>query len=303
MVTNYSLASFDICKSTPTNLIDSVTFDIQGDSTYITSWATMVVGISANEPVDTIIFPIIDSLNTAYIDGITYTTTLISSTPGAGVTDIDGNSYGTTVLGNGQEWMTENLRTSRYANGDWLESATNSSEPFANSQVGTWCHFEYDFGYDQTYGKLYNWYAVDDVRNVCPDGWHVPDTADFFNLFRYISPENCSNYGFPHPSEYGSWMHIQNAQALIQENSWWDGEPPLIAHNATNATGFSGFDSGWGNSGGWGHGYTWIWSSTAQPGPGVGKLRLSYDYGSGLPSHFFGHESPVGSGYIRCIKD
>ena len=265
-----------------------MTFDVQADTTWLVIWSHYQL-TNGSTLVDFQRHSLTD------IDSITYTTTLISSTPGTGVTDIDGNSYGTTVIGNGQEWMAENLRTTRYANGDWIENIEDVSD-FNDATIGAWCHFENDFGYDQTYGKLYNWYAVDDPRNVCPDGWHVPDTADYGSLLRYIE-----NWSFPNPAwpnEYGAYFGtIATADVLITEqSSWFAGIYP--AHYANNATGFSITQTGV-LSGSSFSDFPVFWTSTATPGQSVYQLLVHYNY---FRSVFLNTHAYIGCS-IRCIKD
>lgn len=72
-------------------------------------------------------------------------------TPGSGVTDIDGNTYQTIVI-NGQEWMAENLKTSKYANGIEIPNVTTNAWPLLTS--GAWCNFANDSLNDNIYGKL-----------------------------------------------------------------------------------------------------------------------------------------------------
>ena len=100
----------------------------------------------------------------------------VVSNPGAGVT-YGGVNYPTVVLGNGQEWMAENLRTTTYANGDPIPNVTDPNQ-WGALTTGAWAHYNNDSQYENPYGKLYNWYAVDDSRNVCPTGWHVPSDAE-----------------------------------------------------------------------------------------------------------------------------
>ena len=72
------------------------------------------------------------------------------------LTDKDGNIYNSVTIGT-QMWITENLKTTKYSNGD---ASTNIA----------------------TYGRLYTWYAVIDSRNICPTGWHVPTDAEWETL-------------------------------------------------------------------------------------------------------------------------
>ena len=94
-----------------------------------------------------------------------------SQAPGNGVTDIDGNNYPTTIYGS-LEVMAENLKTTRFANGDPIPNVTDFSI-WSNLSSGAWCNFLNDPANDSIYGKLYNGFVVDDSRNVCPTGWHV----------------------------------------------------------------------------------------------------------------------------------
>ncbi len=96
------------------------------------------------------------------------------------LTDIDGNVYQTVKIGD-QLWTAENLRTTRYRNGDDIPTGLDDIE-WDTTEFGAFAiypHGEID-GLEsneevvEAYGKLYNWYAVDDSRGLCPDGWVVP---------------------------------------------------------------------------------------------------------------------------------
>ena len=103
-----------------------------------------------------------------------------SQAPGNGVTDIDGNNYPTTTYGS-IEVMAENLKTSRFANGDFIPNVTDFSV-WSNLSSGAWCNFSNDPANDSVYGKLYNGFVVDDSRNVCPAGWHVLDQSEWNDI-------------------------------------------------------------------------------------------------------------------------
>jgi uncharacterized protein (TIGR02145 family) len=105
-------------------------------------------------------------------------------TSGGGVTDIDGNQYATVILGN-QEWMAENLKTTKYSNGDLIEQTIDNTY-WAYTPVGMWRHYNDSVQYEATYGKWYNWFSVIDPRNVCPTGWHVPYNNEWDSLAIYL---------------------------------------------------------------------------------------------------------------------
>ena len=99
-----------------------------------------------------------NSAGTSYGNEASFTTTAggggIVTNPGAGVT-FDGYTYPSIVLGNGQEWMAENLRTTTYANGDPIPNITDDTQ-WENLTTGAWSHYNNDSQYENPYGKLYN---------------------------------------------------------------------------------------------------------------------------------------------------
>lgn len=101
----------------------------------------------------------------------------------ATVTDVDGNVYHTVTI-NGQTWMAENLRVTRYQNGDALVNAfTNTNYDWVNGTNGGGYTFANgDTTNLHTYGLLYSEYAVNDSRNLAPAGWHVATQTDWDNL-------------------------------------------------------------------------------------------------------------------------
>jgi uncharacterized protein (TIGR02145 family) len=102
------------------------------------------------------------------------------------MTDQQGNVYKTIVIGT-QEWMAENLKTSIYRNGNAIANVTDNNQ-WSGLTTGAFCYYNNDSQYDCPYGKLYNWYAVGDPRNVCPTGWHVPTDAEWSVLINYLDP-------------------------------------------------------------------------------------------------------------------
>jgi uncharacterized protein (TIGR02145 family) len=99
----------------------------------------------------------------------------------------DGKVYKTVKIGN-QEWMAENLNTDRFRNGDKIpearsleewDSASSKKHPF-------WCYFDNDPDNGKKYGKLYNWYAVNDKRGLAPKGWHIPSDAEWTILINFL---------------------------------------------------------------------------------------------------------------------
>ena len=100
------------------------------------------------------------------------------------VSDIDGNVYHTVKIG-AQCWFKENLRTSKYRNGDGIKFGFDNAA-WAATSIGSVTSYNEDSSQDSTYGKLYNLYAVVDSRKLCPAGWHVPNDAEWTVLVNYL---------------------------------------------------------------------------------------------------------------------
>jgi uncharacterized protein (TIGR02145 family) len=90
--------------------------------------------------------------------------------------------YGIKICGD--VWMPENLNVDQYSNGDIIpEAKTDLEWMSANSNhKGVWCYMYNDGNYGEIYGRLYNWYAVNDARGLAPDGWHIPSVEEWDNL-------------------------------------------------------------------------------------------------------------------------
>ncbi len=96
------------------------------------------------------------------------------------IIDSSNNQY-TTININGLEWFRENLKTSKYANGDSIENVPTAGD-WGLRTSGAWVYYDNDVNNDIIYGKLYNWYAVSDVRGLCPTGSRVATDADWTSL-------------------------------------------------------------------------------------------------------------------------
>jgi uncharacterized protein (TIGR02145 family) len=103
---------------------------------------------------------------------------------GEPVTDIDGQVY-STVRNGEQCWMAENLKTGRYRDGTPIPNVTDAAR-WARLTSGAWANYDNQVANDTTYGKLYNWHAVNDSRGLCPIGWHVATDAEWTALAAFI---------------------------------------------------------------------------------------------------------------------
>ncbi|MCF6128947.1 fibrobacter succinogenes major paralogous domain-containing protein [Flavobacterium sp. AS60] len=124
------------------------------------------------------------SEGTVYGNQLTFSTLNKLYINGSAVIDVDGNNYQSIVI-NGKQWMKGNLNVSKYRNGDVIPEVTDMAEWDALT-TGAWCYFENVTANGTTYGKLYNWYAINDPRGLAPTGWHIPSDAEWTSLTNFL---------------------------------------------------------------------------------------------------------------------
>lgn len=102
----------------------------------------------------------------------------------ADCTDADGHHYATVTIGQ-QIWMAENLRTTRYSNGDLIPHVTSNTQ-WNTLTTGSYCNYNHDSTLATVYGRLYNGFTISDSRNVAPVGWHVATDSEWTTLSDYV---------------------------------------------------------------------------------------------------------------------
>jgi uncharacterized protein (TIGR02145 family) len=100
------------------------------------------------------------------------------------ITDLDGNTYHTVQIGN-QTWMVENLRVTKFSNGDKITNVQGHAD-WQTCNSSAFSVYNNDTSLIQDYGLLYNWYAVNDERKIAPAGWRIPTEADVRELQQLI---------------------------------------------------------------------------------------------------------------------
>jgi uncharacterized protein (TIGR02145 family) len=170
-------------------------------------------------------------------EGTAYGNDLVFTTIGYGqLSDIENNIYNTIIIGS-QEWMTENLKTTRYSNGDPIPNRP-SDDDWSQLYDGAYCWYDNnETANRETYGALYNWFAGTDSRNVCPQGWHVPGDADWTVLTEYLI-NNGYGYG-------GSGEDI--AKSMASKYGWTSNTTEGTIGNdpaSNNSSGFSALPGG-----------------------------------------------------------
>jgi uncharacterized protein (TIGR02145 family) len=159
------------------------------------------------------------------------------------VTDIDGNIYNTVGIGS-QLWMAENLKTTKYRNGDLIGTTIPAEKGIFLEEAP-----KYQWAYDgnesyvTTYGRLYTWYTVTDSRNVCPTGWHVPNDIEWSTLIEYLR-----NWGYGYMGDINKF-----AKSLASTWGWTassNAGTPGNDQTSNNSSGFTGLPGGTRSSGG-----------------------------------------------------
>lgn len=135
----------------------------------------------------------VNSKGIAFGPTLNFTTDVYKSSPiifnpnlsYSSVSDVDGNTYKTIQIGN-QTWMAENLKATKYNDGTSIPNVTEDTE-WSKLTTGGYSWYSNDASsYKDTYGALYNWYAITDDRKLCPAGWHVPTDGEWSVLLTYL---------------------------------------------------------------------------------------------------------------------
>lgn len=182
--------------------------------------------------------------------------------------------------------MAENLNVEKFRNGDLIPEAKTNSEWKDASRNGTpaWCYYDYNPTYEEGYGKLYNWYAVNDPRGLAPEGWRVPSENDWKQLVQFLGYDYNSRVDFS-----------EVAPKLKAGRDWKKGK-------TNNSSGFSALPGGrnWNtgrckymkNEGHW-------WSSTEANPTGAIAFKLSaYSNGFHIDADW-----KMNGKSVRCVKD
>ena len=202
---------------------------------------------------------------------------LFSLLEGGTVTDVEGNVYKVITIGT-QTWMAENLKVTKYRDGTEI--------PIWTSNAAGWYDGDNDPLNGQKYGKLYNWFAVSDTKNIAPVGWHVASDAEFTKLTGYFPESNCAK-SLASTTDWASSTYIGTICCNSELNNS-SGFSALPAGFLTGLGSFSGFhyETDWWTSDGW----AWMMF-------GVGSSFYSNDM-----VHISTHTRSGGHS-VRCVKD
>jgi uncharacterized protein (TIGR02145 family) len=207
------------------------------------------------------------------------------------ITDQDGNVYTSVIIGT-QTWIDENLKTTKYNNGDIIGTTTPATLDISNEITPK---YQWAYNGDESsvasYGRLYTWYAVTDSRGVCPTGWHVPADAEWKTLEIYLGLTQAQADGT-------DWRGTDQGTQLKSTTRWGNNG------NGTNSSGFNAVGCGSRDNVTsdpfhyvtfWGH---W-WTTTQTDATSAWAHSVSSNF-----SGIYRYNWSKGYGFsVRCIKD
>jgi len=177
-----------------------------------------------------------------------------------------------------QNWALANLNVGAFRNGDTIPEAKSNKEWVSAGDAGkpAWCYYNNDLAIGKKYGKLYNWYAVNDPRGLAPDGWAIASDEDWTKLANYLGGHG-------------------GVGTTMKSITGWD-----EGYNGTNQSGFTGFPGGYrienglfqniGSTGIW-------WTSTEN------KSHEAFDHYLASGANLGRSSSPRQRGEsVRCLK-
>ena len=191
-----------------------------------------------------------------------------------------------------QTWMTENLNVDKFKNGDLIPEAKtmNDWDYFAFNQLPAWCYYDNDSTNGTTYGRLYNWYAVNDPRGLAPEGWHIPDTMELQKLKVFLGSK--SSFKLQSKSDWALKFGTDNLGLNVKPSGYRESYSEFGFHpDFPNK-----------NNGFWQMGeVAYYWTNTS-----VSKINAySWDIFGGQEEFYYNHRYGSYKGFgkaIRCVK-
>lgn len=214
---------------------------------------------------------------TGYGDTMSFTTNRETGT----VTDVDGNTYRTVKIGN-QWWMAENMKVTHYRTGAAIPNVTDNGA-WNGLSTGAYCEHDNNTAEVTVYGRLYNWFAATDDRNIAPTGWHVPTDAEWQTLVDYLG-------GY----------EVAGGKMKDTGTVYWNSPNT----NATNESGFTGLPGGGrGGEGAYFHNGAGagFWTATGHLyfEDSAWNRLLTYNH----PEVIHDYSGKRSGSSVRCVKD
>jgi len=175
-----------------------------------------------------------------------------------------------------QTWTSKNLDVATYRNGDAIPQVQDK-KAWAKLTTGAWCYYENNTANGTTYGKLYNWYAVNDPRGLAPKGYHIPTDAEWTTLTNYLVGED--------------------AGVEMKSTTGWNEDG-----NGSNTSGFAGLPGG--SRGGGGNfgdiGAFGYWWSSSEDDTDLAWYCQLFNYNGIVGSFRFFKQNGFS---VRCLRD
>jgi uncharacterized protein (TIGR02145 family) len=201
----------------------------------------------------------------------------------------DGYDYTTVQIGD-QCWFQENLRSEHYGNGEVIPGNLDDAT-WSTTTAGAQTYYNNEAVNLSAYGRLYNWYAVDDARGLCPSGWHVPSDDEWMTMEMHLGMSESD-------ANSTDWRSSGSVGSRLKEagTAHWASDS-----GADNSSGFTGLGGGFGFTGG---GFVtllnfgYFWSSS--PSGGTAWARILYT------SHADVNRTNYAQRYgfsVRCARD
>lgn len=197
-------------------------------------------------------------------------------------TDEKITTYETVKIGN-KEWMIKNLNVNHFRNGDQIPEAKSNKEwiKAGENQRPAWCYYGNNPANSKKYGKLYNWYAVSDLRGLAPEGWHIPSDQDWEKFIKLLGGKDVA----------GSKLKASGTTNWKSPNNPATNEADFTALPGGNRV-YNGIFNYLGGNGYW-------WSCTASSSTLAWNRRMNYNSGYVYRNHY-----DKGNGFsVRCIRD
>lgn len=195
------------------------------------------------------------------------------------ITDADGNIYTSVTIGT-QVWMVENLKTTKYNNGDLIGTTSPATLDISDESTP-----KYQWAFDgnesnaATFGRLYTWFAAADSRGVCPSGWHVPSDSDWTTLITFLGGLEVAGDKL---KETGT-VHWNNPNTGATNESGFTALPGGSRYESFSYIGMTGY---------------W-WSSTEYSSTNAWRYCLFYQYSYVTRTNYLKYNGHS----VRCIKD
>jgi len=230
--------------------------------------------------------------------------------------DGDGNLYGVVTIGE-QVWMAENLKTTQYINGTPIEYPGPNNSAWQNNNTGAYAWYNNDISWEDSYGALYNWHAVNNSNGLCPTGWHVPSHFEWTQLEQHVCnsighfncetrfPYNYSTIGYRGTNEGNTLKFCRQVSSPLGDGCNTSVHPRWSSHNThygVDEFGFSAFPAGVRNLDeafyGLGDGGYW-WSSMEHLS--VLAWYRTMTFNTGTVYRGFSYKT-IGNS-VRCLRD